>query len=194
LWRYLAVFAVVATIAVCVFYRWVFALRPLACLLFLIGVFAGPALEPGIAWIWNRQSLIHPPETIAGPRADSFDWLMRFESWVNPRITPNTRSCFWWDDEEAGNQMFDSAGAMYLDRRFYLADALTKPTNDALLYHLRKHATLIYIALHPEKIPALLAKLTARGFQVCNERATTLPYHRDNIRIAMYDVVAPATP
>jgi hypothetical protein len=62
------------------------------------------------------------------------------------------------------------------------------------LYHLRKHVTLIHIAPHPEKIPALLAKLTARGFQISNERATTLPYHRDNIRIAMYDVVAPATP
>jgi hypothetical protein len=32
--------------------------------------------------------------------------------------------------------------------------------------------------------------LTTRGFSVSNERATTLPFHGENIRVAMYDVVA----
>jgi hypothetical protein len=188
-WIYLAVLGAVTTLLACTI-RWRAGnLCHLACLLFLISVFIGPALDR-YDWVWNRQPVIHTPTVVDSPRADSFDWLMRLHSWIKPRIEGQSRVRFWWEDEDSRTQMFDSAAMMYLDRRVVLAEAFAAPTNELLRDRLGQRAILVYLTRRPEKITDRLAVLTTRGFSVSNERATTLPFHGENIRVAMYDLVA----
>jgi hypothetical protein len=162
-------------------------MRRAACVLLVIATFAGPGLDASLAWVWARQAPIHSPNITSGPGGETFPWIMQLHAWLKPHLKTDTLVRFWWESEDE-QSMFYASAAMFLDQRIILSEAFDSNSNETLRSHLGRRTLLVYLTVHPDKVPQRMTRFAQHGFISSNERRTVLPYLGKNIHVILFDL------
>src|SRR5262249_8918437 len=100
----------------------------------------------------------------AGLRAADFDWMMRAQSWVAPRIDRTSRVRVWWDDFGNKSTPFHTFAAMYIDENGVIPKAFSDHCGSALWDIVGERANLIYFTRRPDGPADVRAHIAACGF------------------------------
>ncbi len=138
----------------------------LAALLFL-----SSALDPSIAYAWDRPT---PPR---GPNRNAFRDLMTFDSLLQSSTDPSRKLRFWFDRDEPAINFYDSAESLYI----WIPDV-------DLEKQITAKTTLVHLTIHPDRVPSRLQRLASHGIRVGNERQRSMQYQGATVYIILQDV------
>jgi hypothetical protein len=134
-------------------------------------LFLSPALDPSIAYAWDRPT---PPR---GPNRNAFRDLMTFDAMLQSSSDPSRKLRFWFDRDEPAVTFYDSAESLYLWIPF-----------DDLEKQITANTTLVHLTIHPDRIPSRLQLLASHGIRVGNERQRSMQYQGATVYIILQDV------
>lgn len=153
--------------------------------LLLIGISAGPAMDPNIGAGLGQQKILHASNMSNGPNADAFLCLMKFEDYLKSQVDdPKWDLIFWWDEDEPLSALFKSAESLYVSRHIDVAKTLSKGSGRLYLLN----TMMVHLTSHPERIAERTKLMAFRGIGVGYQRHTELMYAGINVNVTVQDL------
>lgn len=159
------------------------AVQAVACCLIFAGLFAGPAWDRSLGYIWSPTN------------RSVFDSLMRLEQVVDAGVAPERKVLFWYDAEPShssghilpGN-LFDSLNAVYVQGHTDLTKLLPSEPLADLKNQVQPDTTLVHLTLDPEKLAQRTSLLAGRGIITGKERSWTVDSPVGRLSVILQDV------
>jgi len=164
-WTLVAVLAILATLALLLSIR-----RPAfawaGCLLVLLAVHVGPALDPSLEYPF-----------LAG-NAHMFHAAMDVQAFLKSDVDPERPVRFWYEPVLPDTPVFDSVSSLYLWGYCDFTKLFRTSSPDTIRKHLPPTTTLVNLTSNTGALDARKQLLASRGIHVANERSGTVHFGR----------------
>src|SRR5262249_11983778 len=151
-WMALAVAGVAGILLAVLAYWPKLPVRNASAALLILAGFVGPAMEPGLQYVWALHPVLHGSNLWNGQHADVFRCLMDLHDELKT-VDPARRLQFWWDKDDPAANVFLSAAAMNLagGDQDYKKDLRTG-TRAEVQASFFPDATLVHLAMNSDRI------------------------------------------
>ena len=175
IWTLVAVLATLSTLALLLSIR-----RPAfawaGCLLVLLTVHAGPALDRGLEYPLHAKN------------AYMFHTAMDVQAFLKSAVDPERPVRFWFEPVLPDTPVFDSVSSLYLWGYCDFTKLFRTSSPDMIREHVPPATTLVNLTSNAGALDARKQLLASRGIHVANERSRTVHFGSSQFFVILDDI------